>query len=97
MFLTILEDGGKISRFWGELTMRTHHVKLLWEKQSSLNSIPAILSFPLRLINGHRESNFQGKLEFLGFKNISLVIKGVRGTNIIPHREKFMVSTTIFT
>ena len=28
MFLTILEDGGKITRFWGELTARTHHVKL---------------------------------------------------------------------
>ena len=46
-------------------------------------------------INGHRESNFQVKLEFLGFKNISLVMKGIRGTNIVPHRAKFMVSTTI--
>ena len=30
MFLTILEDGGKITRFWGELTTQTHHVKLPW-------------------------------------------------------------------
>ena len=42
MFFTILEDDGTITRFWGELTTRTHHVKLLWEKQSSLNSPPAI-------------------------------------------------------
>ena len=42
MFLTISEDGGKISRFWGEITMRTHHVKLPWEKQSSTTSTPVI-------------------------------------------------------
>ena len=40
MFLTILEDGGKITRFWGELSTRTHHVKLPWENQFSLNSTP---------------------------------------------------------
>ena len=45
MFLNILEDGSKITRFWSELTMRTHHVKLPWEKQSSLNSTPAIFRF----------------------------------------------------
>ena len=28
MFLTILEDSDKITRFWCELTMRTRHVKL---------------------------------------------------------------------
>ena len=28
MFLIILEDGDKITRFWGEFTARTHHVKL---------------------------------------------------------------------
>ena len=49
----------------------------------------------MRLINGHRESIFQGKLEILGFKNISLVIKGIRGTSIVPHREKIMVSRNI--
>ena len=38
MFLNILKDGGKITRFCGELTKRTHHVKLHWEKQSSFNS-----------------------------------------------------------
>ena len=42
MFLTILEDGSKITRFWGKLTSRTHHVKLPWEKQSSLKSTPVI-------------------------------------------------------
>ena len=34
-------------------------------------------------------------MEFLGFKNISLVIKGIHGTNIVPHRAKFVVSTTV--
>ena len=38
MFLTILEDGGKITRLWSELTTRTHHIKLPWQKESNLNS-----------------------------------------------------------
>ena len=98
MFLTVLEDGAKLTRFWGELAERTHHVKLPWEKQSSPNSAPVIFRvchWDL-LINGHRESIFQGKLEFLGFKNISMVIKGIRGTNIVSHQEKFKVSTNIY-
>ena len=43
MFLTILEVGGKITRFWRELTTWTRHVKLPWEKQSRPNSTPVIL------------------------------------------------------
>ena len=42
MCLTILEDGGIITRFWGERTTQTHHIKLPWEKQSSPISTPVI-------------------------------------------------------
>ena len=69
MFLTILEDGGKTTRFWSELTTRTHHVKLPWEKQSSLNSIPAIFrvchwDLLMAIVN----QTFRGNWSFLDSK-----------------------------
>ena len=70
--------------------------KLPWEKQSSPKSTIVIFkSLPLRHINGHHESIFQGKQGYLGIKNKSLVIKGIHGTNTVPHWAILMILKTL--
>ena len=69
MFLTILEDGGKINRLRCELAMRTRQVKQpVGEKVLPQLDSCDFKSLPSRLINRHRESNFLVKLESLEFK-----------------------------
>ena len=82
MFLTILEDGGKITRFWGELTTRTHHVKLSWEKQSSPNSTPVI--FRVSLWDWSSWNNLSGEI---GDSWIQKYIVGYQRNTWYKHRS----------
>ena len=67
MFLTILEDEGKITRIWDELTTRKRHVKTA-HGSNTLASTPEILRICPWDINRHHEANFHAKLESLKFK-----------------------------
>ena len=71
MFLNILEDDGQIIRLWHELTMQTCHIKLLVGE--TVLPVPNSYNFkrlPLRLINHHREANFQEKLKYLWIQRL---------------------------
>ena len=55
MLLTILEDGDKITRLWGELTTRTRHVKpSVGETALPQLNASDFKSLPLRIIDCHR-------------------------------------------
>ena len=89
MFLTILQDRGKIIRLWCELTMQTRHVKLPVGETilPQFNSCD-FKSFPLKRIIIIAKKTIRRNWSLLNSKGISFSIKGV---------SIFMVSTTIST
>ena len=78
MFLTILQDSGKMTRLWYELTIQTRHVKLSVGETilPQFNSCD-FKSLPLRLIILIAKQTFRGNWRLLNSKGISFSIKGI--------------------
>ena len=89
MFLTILEDSGKITRLWCEFLMRKRHVKLpVGETVLPQFNSCDFKSLPLRLIIVIAKKTFRRNWSLLDSKGVSFGIKGV---------SVIMVSKTIST